>query len=543
MRTDLLNVRDAGPPTRATAAGDSWQPWRLRRIVLVLLLPLVLVAPAGATRLAGETRYDTAAEVARAAFASSAGAVLVRGDEFPDALAAAGVAGVLDAPILLTDRDELSVVTADSLRALGVREVTILGGTAAVSSGVEEQLRAMAIGVGRLAGGDRYATAAAAAGESSTMLLASGESFADALAAGPLAFTRGLPIVLTRRDDLPDATAGALRDVDDVIVVGGTAAVSDEVAAEVEALGASVRRIAGPSRQATAIAVAAELGGVRVALARADTFPDALAAAALGLPILLAGDATTAWLDEHPVAVTTVGAVPAYRWRPAIGDTWHLQLQGELVTDVDVDVFDIDLFDTSVATIDALHADGRRVVCYVSAGSWEEWRDDADDWPASVLGNDLDGWEGERWVDARALDVLGPLMEARFDLAAEKGCDAVDPDNVDGYSHDTGFPLTEDDLLAYNRLLVREAHERGLGVGLRNALELVPELADEVDFAVNEQCVAFDECDVLAPYAAAGHPVFGVEYEGEREQICDVARDVGAWLLADLALDGGAQVC
>lgn len=230
-------------------------------------------------------------------------------------------------------------------------------------------------------------------------------------------------------------------------------------------------------------------------------------------------------------------------WRPEVGATWHLQLQGELVTDVDVDVYDVDLFDTPASTIEALHDDGRRVICYVNAGAWEEWRDDASEWPSSVLGEPLEDWPGERWVDVRRLDVVGPLMRARLDVAVEKGCDAVDPDNVDGWQQDSGFAIDRKASLAYVRFLAAAAHDRGLGIGLKNAMALARSVDDRVDFAINEQCIAFDECDALDPFVDADVPVFGVEYEGELDAVCAAADDVGSWLLADLALDGRAQIC
>lgn len=543
------------------------------RLLLVLLLVASLqwssptAAAIPSTRLAGATRYDTAAAIARAGFASAEIAVVVRGDDFPDALAAGGVAGALQAPILLTLPDRLPDATVAVLRDLGVGTVVVLGGPSAVSPDVEAAIEAMDIAVERYGGTDRYDSAARAntavfdasirpgrLDGSTTAVVASGEAFADAIAVGTLAYELRLPILLTRRSVLPDATADFLSSpangIEQVLVVGGIAAVSSEVLATIEALGPTVRRVAGASRHETATQVAdlfPEPSGV--VIARGDIFPDALAAASLGEPILLTvddrelGDVTAGWLDGHEIPRTVLGGAPTSWWRPQLGETWHLQLNGELVTDIDVDVFDVDLFDTPAEAIDALHEDGRRVVCYVSAGSWEEWRPDADTWSESVLGEPLDGWEGERWVDVRAIDVIGPILEARFDLAVARGCDGVDPDNVDGFLHDTGFALTTGDSLAFNRFLIEAAHTRGLAVGLKNALDLVEDLADEVDFAVNEECVAFDECDRLEPYDDAGRPVFGVEYEGSLAHICDSVAAVGAWLLADLELDGRAQAC
>ena len=98
--------------------------------------------------------------------------------------------------------------------------------------------------------------------------------------------------------------------------------------------------------------------------------------------------------------------------RPAlasiVGDaSWQWQLQGDINTAYDVDVYDIDLFDASQDVIDQLRADGRTVICYFSAGSFEQWRDDADAFPAAAIGNTLDGWEDERWVDTRDATVNG----------------------------------------------------------------------------------------------------------------------------------------
>ena len=108
-------------------------------------------------------------------------------------------------------------------------------------------------------------------------------------------------------------------------------------------------------------------------------------------------------------------------------------------TPTGVEVYDVNLWDTSTATIDRLHAEGRRGICYFSAGSRENWRPDAQSFPPSTVGRPLDDWPGERWLDIRSPAVRSVKLE-RLDLAAEKGCKAVDPDNVDGYTARTGFP-------------------------------------------------------------------------------------------------------
>lgn len=203
-------------------------------------------------------------------------------------------------------------------------------------------------------------------------------------------------------------------------------------------------------------------------------------------------------------------------YRPTVNTTWQWQLSipdGESApnTSYDVNVYDLDLFDTDASLIATLHGEGRAVVCYFSAGSWEDWREDAGAFPAEVLGRALDGWEGERWLDIRAPVVLD-LMLARLDLAVSKGCDGVEPDNVDGYTNGTGFALNYEQQLAFDRHLANAAHERGLAVGLKNSGDQAAELVDYYDFSLNEQCHEYDECDQLAPFTDAGKPIWNAEY-------------------------------
>lgn len=198
-------------------------------------------------------------------------------------------------------------------------------------------------------------------------------------------------------------------------------------------------------------------------------------------------------------------------WKPAPGTSWQWQLTGTLDTSVDVAMYDIDLFDATSGAITGLHAAGRVVICYFSAGSREDWRPDANDFQPGDYGNPLSGWAGENWLDVRSANVRA-IMKARMDLAQQKGCDGVEPDNVDGYANDSGFPLTQADQLDYDSFLATEAHARGLSVGLKNAVDLIPALVDQFDWALNEECLSFDECATVQPFIAAGKAVFHVEY-------------------------------
>ncbi len=225
-------------------------------------------------------------------------------------------------------------------------------------------------------------------------------------------------------------------------------------------------------------------------------------------------------------------------WQPPPGTTWQWQLRGEIDTSYDVEMYDIDLFDAPQSVIDELQAQGRVVICYFSAGSWENWRDDADQFPEEVLGKTLQGWSDEKWLDIRQIDLLEPVMTSRLDYAVQRGCDGVEPDNVDGYANNSGFPLTYDDQIAYNIWLANAAHERGLSVGLKNDLDQVADLEPYFDWALNEECFAYDECDLLLPFIEAGKAVFGVEYNGDRAEYCPQAIAMNfSWLEKTLDLD------
>ncbi len=236
--------------------------------------------------------------------------------------------------------------------------------------------------------------------------------------------------------------------------------------------------------------------------------------------LLLAAGAWPTWAQDD---------APPEVWQAAPGTTWQIQLSdnAHIDTSFDVAMYDIDLFDAPQEVIDALHADGRVVICYFSAGSFEDWRPDVDAFPPEVIGAAYEGWPGEWWLDIRQLDALGPIMEARLDLAVEKGCDGVDPDNVEGYENETGFPLTYEDQLAFNLWLAEQAHARGLSVALKNDWGQVEDLVDVFDFQVNEECFQYRSCDDVMPFIEAGKAVFNIEYRGTARRVCPQANERG----------------
>lgn len=312
-------------------------------------------------RFGGSDRFVTAQILLENGFgcgAATDNVVIARGDLFPDALAASYLAGKLGTGtgILLTNSDSVPAATLNALRDRGVNNVYLVGGTTAISAAVATQLDGTTayqcsgapepgpttppptLTVQRIGGADRYETAkliaefpglgsagtldlngAATPGAAKTAIVASGENFPDALAGGPLAnngaVSNGvgsLPLLLSGQAAVPATTLGALGDLGivNVVVLGGTAAVSDAAVAQLTAAGYNVRRIAGATRQATAATLATALitewgfSGVNVVLARGDNFPDALAGgpwagrgASGQQPILLTGTATSLSAD------------------------------------------------------------------------------------------------------------------------------------------------------------------------------------------------------------------------------------------------------
>ncbi len=224
--------------------------------------------------------------------------------------------------------------------------------------------------------------------------------------------------------------------------------------------------------------------------------------------------------------------------------SWQIQYTDEIDIRLDVDVFNLDLFDTPPDMIEALHRRDVFVMCYFSAGSYEDWRPDSSQFSSEVLGKDMEGWPGEKWLDIRHLDLLAPIMEARLDLAVQKGCDGVDPDNVNGYANDTGFPLTYDDQITYNVFLAQAAHSRGVAIGLKNDLEQIPDLLPYFDWILNEECFTYNECDQLLPFIQADKPVLVIEYQFPPQEFCPQANQMGfSALHKNRALDAYRTDC
>lgn len=242
--------------------------------------------------------------------------------------------------------------------------------------------------------------------------------------------------------------------------------------------------------------------------------------------------AATVALPPLPASADPTADGSAALSAPVPGEEWQWMLNkvpsaANLAATPAVTAWDIDGFDSSASDVAAIHALPALAVCYISAGSWENWRPDAGDFPSSVKGKNLDGWVGEKWLDIRKISVLEPIMAARMEMCRDKGFDAVEADNVDGYTNSTGFALTATHQLSYNRMLAANAHELGLSIALKNDVDQLAALEPDFDFAINEQCYQYDECDGYEAFIEAGKAVWIVEYKTATTGFCPQAIAAG----------------
>eukprot|EP00775_Hariotina_reticulata_P013040 gene13039-13167_t len=213
------------------------------------------------------------------------------------------------------------------------------------------------------------------------------------------------------------------------------------------------------------------------------------------------------WLLALIPALVLAAPWDGQQFNYQLGETFNLathKLPG-------VNVYFVDHEETSAATVAAMKAAGLVPICYFST-QYENWRSDASSFPASVLGNNLSGWPGEKWVDIRSPVVQG-IMKQRIANCTAKGFVAIDPDNTDGDATRTGFPITLADTLKFLTFLSTEARAQGLGIGLKNTLDVINSTTVALwDFAVNEECHEQNNCNKLAAFKNVSKPIFNVEY-------------------------------
>lgn len=199
-------------------------------------------------------------------------------------------------------------------------------------------------------------------------------------------------------------------------------------------------------------------------------------------------------------------------WKPSKETTWDYSLRSPPTNlNSSIAVYGVDLFDTSAEDIRQIKHAGHKVICYFSAGSYENWRPDKSSFKDSDLGNDLVGWQGEKWINISSSSIRN-IMTQRIKLAVNKSCDGVDPDNLDGYGNENGLKLTEQDSVDYITFLSHEAHSRNLSIGLKNCGSIVDSVIDHVEWVIQELCIHYDECEDYTKFITNNKPVFNVEY-------------------------------
>ncbi|KAJ4329315.1 hypothetical protein N0V84_000210 [Fusarium piperis] len=240
----------------------------------------------------------------------------------------------------------------------------------------------------------------------------------------------------------------------------------------------------------------------------------------VGLSRNKGGDDDSSGDDDSGSGNDTPGGGDSNRtsiWQPEVGAAWQIillkpiEISNDGKVTPDVDIYDIDLYDNDKSTFSALHRAGKKVICYFSAGSWEDWRDDKDDFDKADLGDELDGWPDERWLNVSS-PAVRTIIRKRIEYAADKGCDAIDPDNVDGFQNKNGLDLTSNDAVSFVKFLADTASSFNMSTGLKNAGDIIPDVISDVHFSVNEQCVEFGECETFAEFVENKKPVFHIEY-------------------------------
>jgi hypothetical protein len=229
------------------------------------------------------------------------------------------------------------------------------------------------------------------------------------------------------------------------------------------------------------------------------------------------------------------------------------------------DVYDIDAEFNTAETVAYLHTLGKKVIGYIDVGVYEIYRTDA--WKFQRLtpriwGNKDGNWDGSYWLDVRRINDLAPIVKARLQMARDKGFDAIEPDEMDGWENNSGFPLTYQDQLNYNRAVASWAHELGLSIGQKGDIVQVQDLVGSFDWTLNEQCFQYKECTNpwnpvtgreqvgLQAYVQANKAVWVAEYRNYStsrwKSICQTS-GAQQWMTSRFRLglpnDGGRLPC
>jgi endo-alpha-1,4-polygalactosaminidase (GH114 family) len=200
-------------------------------------------------------------------------------------------------------------------------------------------------------------------------------------------------------------------------------------------------------------------------------------------------------------------------WKPVNGVSFDWDLDDLNAQDhFEADVVDVDAFTTSAEQVAALHAQGKKVIAYISVGTLENDRPDAGLLPKEVIGKVYPEWTEEKWVDIREPEKLKPWLNSRFRMIINKGFDAIEPDNLDSFDNETGFNITESDTRRYCDFLISLAHQNGLGIGQKNVPGLASDFAAKFDWLLTEDAFEQGWQEQVKPFIDLKKPVFSVEY-------------------------------
>ena len=230
---------------------------------------------------------------------------------------------------------------------------------------------------------------------------------------------------------------------------------------------------------------------------------------------------------------------------PASSARWFVQLDGPVDITQPADLFYLDAELQDPADLDALHAQGKHYLCYLSAGSLESFRADADEFPDVAVGNPLADFPREHWLDVRDATVRD-LMARRVTALAALGCDGVPPSSLAVHNADTGFELSASDALDYARWLAERLREAGMSAGLSGPADLTSVLWPSFDFGLGIGCLDRTECREYEPFTEHKKPVLHIELGDQTSapQICNAAKLLGfSPLISDQAFSGRCIAC
>jgi hypothetical protein len=246
-----------------------------------------------------------------------------------------------------------------------------------------------------------------------------------------------------------------------------------------------------------------------------------------------------------PAAVAGAPAVAPDPYVPPANVRWRAQLDGAVDIQQEAELFYLDAEQQDPDDLATLRAQGRPYLCYLSAGSVESYREDAAEFPARAIGNTLENYPRERWLDVRDSAVRG-LMAKRVTALSAFGCAGVPPSSLSVHIADTGFDLSLNDALDYASWLAERIHAAGMSAGLTGPSTLTTELWRIFDFGLAISCVNGSGCSEYAPFLSAKKTVLHLEVgdEGDAPAICNAAKSLGFdALVSDAGFTGQSIAC